>query len=60
MPAKRNPPNRPRPLSLYPLKFDDVIGAVVKVKPEQRSDRDKPKARAKRPGRESNSYKKDN
>jgi hypothetical protein len=34
-----------RPLSLYPLKFDDVIAAVLEVKPEPKSQKKKTKKR---------------
>ena len=39
---------RKSPLSLYPLKFDEVIADVLKVKPEPKAEKPKAKKRAAR------------
>jgi len=34
-----------QPLTLWPLKLDDVLGDVMKIKPEPKTKKHKPKAR---------------
>lgn len=42
--------SRPKPLSLYPLKFEEVIADVLKVKPESKGQRTKSPIRKKQKG----------
>jgi hypothetical protein len=41
--------SRRKELSLYPLKFDEVISDVLKVKPEPKKKRQKSKRQASKP-----------
>lgn len=45
-----NKQSRAKPLSLYPLKFDDVISDVLKVKPEPRERLPKRQAPSRKQG----------
>lgn len=40
MTAKPRPKTYAKPLSLYPLKFEDAVSAILKVKPEPKPKKD--------------------